>query len=120
LFLSNGNIGSSHVYGPNNAGTADSLEESIKYGFSGISNPAYHSAITSSVGPLLYILAISGYGGNYDAISQKAYNSLSGVGDGLPSGVTINFALSEDAQGRLSQQSVNFGGSEAIISYRYY
>jgi hypothetical protein len=120
LFLTNGNIGSVHAYGPNNAGTADSLEQSIKYGFSGISNPAYHSAITSSVGPLLYILAISGYGGNYDAISQKAYNSISGVGDGLPSGVTIDFTLSQDAQGRLSQQSVNFGGSEAIISYRYY
>jgi hypothetical protein len=120
LFLSNGNIGSAHIYGPNNAGTADSLEESIKYGFSGTSNPAYHSAITSSVGPLLYILAISGYGGNYDAISQKAYNSISGVGDGLPSGVTINFTLSTDAQGRLSQQSVNFAGTEAIISYRYY
>jgi hypothetical protein len=120
LFLSNGNIGSAHVYGPNNAGTADSLEQSIKYGFSGISNPAYHSAITSSVGPLLYILAISGFGGNYDAISQKAYNSLSGVGDGLPTGVTINFTLGQDAQGRLSSQSVNFGGTEAIISYRYY
>jgi len=120
LFLSNGNIGSAHIYGPNNAGTADSLEQSIKYGFSGTSNPAYHSAITSSVGPLLYILAISGYGGNYDAISQKAYNAISGVGDGLPSGVTINFTLSDDAQGRLSQQSVNFAGTEAIISYRYY
>jgi hypothetical protein len=120
LFLSNGNIGSSHIYGPNNAGTADSLEESIKFGFSSISNPAYHSAITSSVGPLMYILAIAGYGGNYDAISQKAYNSLSGVGDGLPSGVTFNYTLSTDTQGRLSQQSISVGGSEAVISYRYY
>ena len=44
-----------------------------------------------------------------------------GLGDpALPPGVTINFTLSTDTQGRLSQQSVNFAGSEAIISYRYY
>jgi hypothetical protein len=120
LFLSGGNIGNVHIYAPNNAGTADSLEGTIKFGFSGISNPAYHSAITSSVGPLLYILAISGFGGNYDAISQNAFNSLSGVGDGLPSGVTFNYTLSTDAQGRLSQQSISVGGSESTISYRYY
>ena len=120
LFLSNGNIGNTHIYFPNNAGTADSLEGSVKYGFSSLSNPAYHSAITSSIGPLLYILAISGFGGNYDPVSQKVFNSLSGVGDGLPSGVTINYTLSTDAQGRLSEQSVNFGGSQGIIAYRYY
>jgi hypothetical protein len=120
LFLSGGNTGNVHIYGPNNAGTADSLEGSIKFGFSGLSNPAYHSAITSSVGPLLYILAISGFGVNYDAISQKAFNSLSGVGDGLPSGVTFNYSLSTDAQGRLSRQSISVGGSASVITYKYY
>jgi hypothetical protein len=120
LFLNGGNAGNVHIYGPNNAGTADSLEGSIKFGFSGLANPAYHSAITSSVGPLLYILAISGFGGNYDAISQKAFNSLSGVGDGLPSGVTFNYSLSTDAQGRLSRQSISVGGSASVITYKYY
>jgi hypothetical protein len=120
LFLSGGNIANTHIYAPNNAGTADSLEGTLKFGFSGVSNPAYHSAVTSSVGPLLYILAISGFGGNYDAISQKAFNSVSGVGDGLPSGVTFNYTLSTDTQGRLSGQSINVAGSESTISYRYY
>jgi hypothetical protein len=120
LFMSNGNIGSFHVYGPNNAGTADSLEGVIKYGFSGIANPAYHSTLTNSIGPLIYILEISGYGGTFDAISQKVLNSMSGQTDGLPIGVTISYKLTTDSQGRLSQQSASYGGSYATIVYRYY
>lgn len=120
LYISGGNINSFRIYGPNNAGTADSLEGSIKFGFSGINNPAYHSAITSSVGPLLYILQISGFGGNFDPISQKALNSLSGTGDGLPAGVTLDYSLSTDALGRLSRQTISYGGSVGIVNYRYY
>jgi hypothetical protein len=120
LYLSGGNVGSTHIYGPNNAGTADSLQQSVRFGFSSLSNPAYHSAITPSIGPLMYILAISGYGGNYDPISQKVFNSLSGVGNGLPSGVTINYNLITDSKGRLSEQTVNFGGAGAITTFRYY
>ena len=120
LFMSNGNIGSFHVYGPNNAGTADSLEGVIKYGFSGIANPAYHSTLTNSIGPLIYILEISGYGGTFDAISQKVLNSMSGQTDGLPAGVTISYSLTTDSKGRLSQQSASYGGGYANIVYRYY
>jgi len=120
LFMSNGNIGSVHAYGPNNAGTADSLEGNLKYGFSGTANPGYHSTLTSSIGPLIYILQISGYGGFFDNISQKALNSISGVTDGLPVGVTIPYTLTTDSQGRLSQQSASFGGSSTAIVYRYY
>jgi hypothetical protein len=120
LFMSGGNIGSVHVYGPNNAGTADSLEGEVKYGFGSIGNPAYHATLTGSIGPLMYILAISGYGGNLDAISQNAINSMSGVGSGLPPGVTIDFTLTTDSQGRLSSQSASFGGFGGSISYRYY
>jgi hypothetical protein len=120
LFMSGGNIGSFHVYLPNNDGTADSLEGNVRFGFSGIVNPAYHPAITSKIGPLMYILAISGYGGNYDAISQKAFNSESGIIDGLPTNVTLNYSLATDNLGRLSRQSASLGGSSGIISYRYY
>lgn len=120
LYMSNGDIGSLHIYGPNNAGTADSLEGNIKYGFSGISNPAYHSSITSSIGPLIYILGISGFGGFFDPVSQKALNSISGVADGLPSGQTLDYKLTTDSQGRLSQMSASLGGSSEVITYQYY
>lgn len=120
LFMSNGNIASMHGYGPNNAGTADSLEGAIKYGFSGIANPGYHSTLTSSIGPLIYILQISGYGGIFDNISQKTLNSISGQSDGLPPGVTITYTLTTDSQGRLSQQSASYGGSSSSLVYRYY
>ena len=120
LYPSGGNVANVHVYGPNNAGTADSLEGTIRFGYSGTANPAYHSAIASSIGPLIYILSFSGYGANIDPISQKAFNSLEGVGDGLPSNVTINYTLTTDSQGRLIQQSVNYAGNAGTISYRYY
>jgi hypothetical protein len=120
LFPSGGNISNVHVYGPNNAGTADSLEAAIKFGYSSIANPAYHSAIASSLGPLIYVLAFAGYGGNIDPISQKAFNSLSGVGDGLPSNVTVGYTLTTDSQGRLIQQTVNYNGAAGALIYRYY
>lgn len=120
LFMSNGNISGFHIYGPNNAGTADSLEGNLKLGFSGLANPCYHSAITSSVGPLIYILAISGYGGNFDAISQKALSSVSGMIDGLPGNTTVNYAQVTDGQGRLSRESASYGGGSSIITYRYF
>jgi hypothetical protein len=120
LYLSGANIGNVHVYGPNNAGTADSLEGVLKFGYSGIANPAYHSAIASGIGPLIYMLSFSGYGANIDPISQKAFNSLSGVGAGLPPNVTINYTLTTDSQGRLSQQSVDYTGAAGTLTYRYY
>jgi YD repeat-containing protein len=120
LFMSNGNIASVHAYGPNNAGTADSLEGSVKYGFSGISNPGYHSTLTSTIGPLIYILQISGYGGFFDNISEKVLNSISGPVGGSSIDVTIPYTLTTDSQGRLSRQTASYGGSTASIVYRYY
>ncbi|HTR29052.1 MAG TPA: hypothetical protein VMH27_07265 [Puia sp.] len=120
LFMSNGNISSYHVYLPNNDLTADSLEGNVKAGYSGLANPCYHSVITSSIGPLIYALAISGYGGNFDAISQKALNSVSGLVDGLPFNTTVTYTQVTDSQGRLARESASLGGSSGIITYRYY
>jgi hypothetical protein len=119
LFLSAGNMSSFHIYGPNNAGTADSLAGIIEFGFSGTANPAYHQPLTSSIGPLIYILQISGFGGNLDCVSQKAFNAVSGIAAGFPAGITINYKLVNDNQGRLTSQSASFGGA-SVLSYRYY
>lgn len=120
LFISNGNIGGYHIYFPNNAGTADSLEGVINFGFSSVTNPAYHAAISKSIGPLLYILQFDGYGGSLDPISPNVFNSLSGVESGLPPNVTIKFNPVTDSKGRLIQLTSSFGGAASLIVYNYY
>jgi hypothetical protein len=120
LFMSGGNLAGYHIYKPNTAGTADSLEGVVKYGFSAVANPVYHPSIARSIGPLIYIFQVSGYGGIFDAVSENVLNSISGQIAGLPSGVAFPFDLVTDSQGRLTQQSADYGGGFARIVYRYY
>ena len=119
LYLSGGNTATANTWMPNAAGTADSLEGSLKFGYSGIANPMYHSSITGSIGPLLYALTVNGLGGGMDPVSQKASNSLSGPS--IPFGLTINFAQTTDSKGRLStiSASVPGFGSETVY-FNYY
>jgi hypothetical protein len=98
LFLTNGNIGSEHVYNSDIPGQPDVLNGDVQYGFSSTANPAYHSAITSSIGPLLATLEINGFGGFVDFISKNAFNKLSGVANGLPSGTGLNYTLTNDSK----------------------
>lgn len=120
LYMSNGNAVTINTWMPNDAATADSLQGSLKFGYSGIANPAYHSAITNSIGPLLYSLTVNGPGGGLDPVSQKAQSSISGVIDGLPSTITLNFSQTTDSKGRLSVTSVSvpgFGGETIYFNY---
>jgi hypothetical protein len=119
LFMSDGNISAAHIYLPNDAGTADSLEAVVQYGYSALINPAYHPAISASIGPLLYILQLDGYGGPGDFISQKAFNSVSGVGDGLPGNTAITYSQRTDSRGRLYVMSASIGPPNNYISYSY-
>ena len=121
IYLSGGNAATIDTWMPNNAGTADSLQGYLKFGYSSIANPMYHSAITSSIGPLLYTLTVDGLGGGTDPVSQKASSSLSGTIDGLPAGLTINFSQTTDSKGRLSTLSASvFGFGGETISFNYY
>jgi hypothetical protein len=121
LFMSSGNAATINTWMPNNAGTADSLQGSLKFGYSGLANPMYHPAITSSIGPLLYSLAVDGLGGGLDPVSQKAPSSFSGNIDGLPPGLTINFSQTTDSKGRLSVLSASvFGFGGETIYFNYY
>jgi hypothetical protein len=120
LFISNGNVSSSHTYLPNNAGTADSLEGALSFGLSSLGNPAYHAAISKSIGPLLYILQFDNYGGGLDPISANVFNSISGVESGLPSNVPIKYIPVTDSKGRLIQLSTSYGVAAGVILYNYY
>jgi hypothetical protein len=120
LYMSGGNVAMANTWMPNNAGTADSLEGSLKFGYSGLANPMYHSAVTGSIGPLLYLLTVNGLGGGMDPVSQKASNSLSGNIAGLPSGFTINFSQTTDSKGRLSVLSASVFGIGETVFFNYY
>ncbi len=120
MFLSNGNVTSLRIYYPNNAGTADSLEGTVNFGFTSLANPAYHTDITNNIGPLLYVLQLDGYGSSVDPISQHAFNSLSGTGSGLPAGVTLKYNQTTDSQGRLTELSSPLGPVAGSISFTYY
>lgn len=121
LFMSSGNAATINTWMPNNAGTADSLQGSLKFSYSGTANPMYHPAITGSIGPLLYSLTVNGLGGGLDPVSQKAPSSFSGTIDGLPAGLVINFSQSTDSKGRLSVLSASvFGFGGETIYFNYY
>ena len=120
LFMSSGNISKANTWMPNNAGTADSLQGSLNFGYGSISNPFYHTSITSSIGPLLYILTVDGLGGGIDPISAKAQNSVSGKINGLPSNLTVNFSQATDSKGRLTELSASLFGIGESIFFNYY
>lgn len=120
MFLSSGNVTTLHIYYPNSAGTADSLEGAVNFGFTSLANPAYHADLTNSIGPLLYILQLDGYGSSVDPISQHAFNSVGGSGSGLPPGVTLKYNQTTDSQGRLVKLSSSLGPVAGSISFTYY
>jgi hypothetical protein len=119
LFMNNGNVGTEHVYYPNNNATADSLEGNLQFGYASTANPAYHAETTNSIGPLLFILNFDGYGNFADFISKNVLNKVSAAA-GLPPGASINYNLINDSKGRLSQMTAFFGGASETIIYKYY
>jgi hypothetical protein len=121
LFMSGGNIAKANTWMPNDAGTADSLQGSLNFGYSSVTNPFYHPSISASVGPLLYVFTVNGLGGGLDPVSAKTQSSISGKIDGLPSNLTIPFTQTLDNKGRLSELSASvFGFGGEAIYFRYY
>jgi hypothetical protein len=120
MFLSGGNVTSLRIYYPNTAGTADSLGGEVNFGFTSLANPAYHTDMTNSIGPLLYILQLDGFGSSVDPISQHAFNTFGGTGSGLPPGVSLKYNQTTDSQGRLIELSSSLGPVAGSISFTYY
>lgn len=120
LFLSGGNAAIINTWMSNKAGTADSSRGSLVFGYGSTANPMYHPAITGSIGPLLYILAVNGMGGAMDPVSEKAPNSLSGNIAGLPPGLTLHFTQQTDSKGRVTELSAGIpgiGGESVYFNY---
>jgi len=120
LFLSSGNVANMRIYYPNSAGTADSLEGNVNFGFTSLANPAYHQAMTNAIGPLLYILQLDGFGSSVDPVSQHAFNSVGGIGYGLPPGISLRYNQTTDSKGRLITLSSALGPAAGSISFTYY
>ena len=120
LFLGSGNVTNLRIYYPNNAGTADSLEGNVNFGFTSLTNPAYHQSMTNAIGPLLYILQLDGFGSSVDPISQHAFNSVGGDGSGLPAGISLKYNQKTDSQGRLIELSSSLGPVAGSITFTYY
>jgi hypothetical protein len=120
LFLSNGNVSEERIYTSDIPGQPDDLDGDVHFGYASTANPTYHPAITNSIGPLLTILEIDGFGGNVDFLSKNVVDKLTGPAQGLPTGVSINYTLTNDSKGRLSQMSASFGGTTGTIVFNYY
>ena len=126
LFLSNGNVSATRLYIANNAGTADTLLDSIQYTYTTIVNPCYHQAIASTFGPLLSSLVIDG--GSTDFISgngiSTATTSVSqGELHGLPGTAnTQTFTWTTDSKGRAATLKVTAPliGTVGNLTFSYY
>ena len=120
LFITNGNTTAEHIYTSDIPGQPDDLQGAVNYGFSSIPNPGYHADISNSIGPLLTIIGIDGFGGAVDFISKDALSQVSGIGSGLPTGATITYTLTKDSKGRLSTRSASYAGVTGSDVFNYY
>lgn len=116
MFLSGGNVYKEHIYLPNSAGTADSLNAAPIYNFASYANPAYNAELSSAVGPLLYVCSLNAYAGYGDFISKNIVDKVSGIGDGIPLVGGLSLTPVADAKGKVVELLGNSGGQG---NYRY-
>ena len=119
LTITNGNATKQVVYYPNSAGTADSLEGTLKIGYSANGNPAYHAAISNSLGPLLFILSLDGFSNFVDFNSKDMANSITDIEPGVPNR-TINYSFTSDSKGRVSKANYSGYPDTYRLVYSYY
>jgi hypothetical protein len=110
MYLSNGNITNTSIYYPQ---TPDSAYATLS--FSSYTNPGYHSAIATTIGPLLNIFSIDAFGG-IDFVSQKTAISTSVIDDGSPA-MGVTYTITPDSKGRVGQLTIPGVSGESIYSY---
>jgi hypothetical protein len=119
LFFTNGNMTSQVIYFPNDAGTADSLEGTVKVSYSSYGNPAYHPEIANTIGHLLFILSFDGFQDFVDFNSKNFASSVTDIEPGQPN-LTIKYNISTDSKGRISGTGYAGFPSSYSMVYSYY
>jgi hypothetical protein len=120
LYLTNGNISSATYYTADVPGQPDQQQADVSYSYAPTPNPAYHAAISNSIGPLLSTLDVDGFGGFVDFISKNAYKQVTGVQQTAPLSFSYTYNLTTDNKGRLSTYTGSASGSTATIVFSYY
>lgn len=119
--VSGSNLSGLKAYYPNAELTADSLEGTLTFSYSGSANPFYHSGFSNTIGPLFVTLTTNGFGSEEDFISASETSSVTIYAYGLPSGITVPFTIATDSKGRVSTvSSSNVLYGTGIATYNYY
>jgi hypothetical protein len=126
LWVDGGNVVARHSYIANLAGTADTLLDSIRYTYTTIVNPCYHSGVASTFGPLLNNLVLEGgftdFVSGY-AISTETTSALAPASHGLPGiASTETFTWTTDSKGRAATLKVSGAMASVVgsLTFTYY
>ncbi|MDO6435467.1 hypothetical protein Q4E93_32940 [Flavitalea sp. BT771] len=117
LTVSGGNVTQEKVY-INESGSWNKQGD-VAFGHVAGANPGYKAEIAGSLGPLLYILQVNGFGGYSDYISKSLTNKVTGTAEGLP-GAGINYTVGVDATGRISSITPAGAPAGTKMVFTYY
>ena len=120
LFISNANISREVIYSPDVPGQPDLLQGDVHFTDASTANPAYHAAMSNSIGPLLFNLSLNNGADFVDFLSRNAFQQIAGTESSSPGTVSLSYSLSTDSKGRLATMTSSFGGSTGTITYHYY
>jgi hypothetical protein len=110
MFLNNGNIAQTNIYYHQSPDSAYTI-----LSFSSYNNPGYHSAIASTIGPLLNIFSIDNFAG-IDFVSKKLAIGASVTDDGSTP-ASITYTVTPDSKGRVGELTNPGLSGESIYSY---
>lgn len=122
-YVSNGNVSTETNWFPQVPGGANVNSGEAWFNYVSAANPAYHPAISRSIGPLLFNWTFSNSGEFVDFISKNVYQKETNTGEFAPLAVSsLNYSITTDSKGRLAKL-ISSGGastSAATIVFNYY
>src|SRR5579863_6801217 len=89
LYMRNSNISQEVVYSPDIPGEPDQLQGDVVFTDVSTANPAYHAAISGSIGPLLFNLTLNNGADFVDFISKSAWQQITGTETSSPTNVLL-------------------------------
>jgi hypothetical protein len=120
LYMSNGNMSGETIYTANIPGQPDQQQGDVQYKFNTSANPAYHAAITSTIGPLLYNVTQTNNGGFVDFLSKNVFDLAAGTESSAPGIFSLTYVQTLDNKGRLSELTGPGGAAAGSIVFSYY